>query len=127
MFVLCTTPAGQTLIAHDPAGVQNPMNYKNIKTPLGTIGEITSNGKWHVYRDNEDKTVFEDTYGVKIYVMDGCSEEDKDEFQEPFKGVDFIGKGYLYHRRKDHMVWIYIPVPDVPIKLTAQTSQGSLF
>jgi hypothetical protein len=103
------------------------MNMKTIKTPLGTIGEIIANGQWNVYRDNEDKTVFDDGFGMRIYVMDGCSEEDKDEFQEPFKGVDSMGKKFLYYRRKDHMVWIYIPrYENQPVKL-AWCRQMDLF
>lgn len=103
------------------------MNYKNIKTPLGTIGDVIANGKWNVYRDNEDKTIFDNGLGMKIYVMDGCSEEDKDEFQEPFQGEDFMGKKFLYHRRKDHMVWLYLPLFDDTVINVPKYNQRSLF
>jgi hypothetical protein len=103
------------------------MNFKTIKTPLGTIGELIANGQWTAYRDNEDTTVFDNGFGMRIYVMDGCSEEDKDEFQEPFKGVDFMGKKFSYYRRKDHMVWIYTPrYEKQPIKLACPV-QKELF
>lgn len=93
---------------HSPSGVKI-MDIKKITTPFGTIGKLMSEGSWSVNKEL-DKTVFNKSSGMKIFVYDDFFTEHLG-FKPPVRTELYDGS-FNFHAREDWRVWIYEPIAE---------------